>query len=30
MDEVEKILKKYAGDYKSMTKKLESKYNDYG
>jgi len=30
MEEVDKILLKYAGDYKTMTKKLESKYNDYG
>mmetsp|Transcript_10481 Transcript_10481/g.12752 ORF Transcript_10481/g.12752 Transcript_10481/m.12752 type:complete len:304 (+) Transcript_10481:20-931(+) len=30
MEEVDKILLKYAGDYGKMVKKLESKYHDYG
>lgn len=30
MSDVDMILQKYAGDYGTMTKKLESKYHDYG
>ena len=30
MDKVEAAIKRYAGDYKTMTKRLEAKYNDYG
>jgi len=30
LEDVEKVMLKYAGDYKTMTKKLEAKYNDYG
>jgi hypothetical protein len=28
--EVDTLVNKYAGDYKTMTKKLEAKYHDYG
>lgn len=30
VDKVEAAIKRYAGDYKTMTKRLEAKYNDYG
>jgi len=30
IDDVDKLVLKYAGDYKTMTKKLEAKYSDYG
>jgi len=30
MSDVEVIFQKYAGDYKTMTRKLESKYQDHG
>ena len=30
VDKVAAAIKRYAGDYKTMTKRLEAKYNDYG